>query len=141
MDSLFAQLTQNNETMSRFNETMTRFNEMPDLVRNKIMVYYLGFGTPSAKILMTPLRTINEIKTFTTVCTDDFTFWRYKIAKTQNDIMNIQSRTFSGFIALCELSIAYNISELCNTREYIKNRRIYTCEMAIEDYGIIPMMI
>jgi hypothetical protein len=134
MDSLFAQLTQ-------FNETMAQFNEMPDLVRNKIMVYYLGFGTPSANILMTPLRTINDIKTCTTVCTDDFTFWRYKIAKTQDEVMKVKSRTFSGFIALCELSIAYNQSDLCNASEYAKNRRIYTCEMAIEDYGIIPMMI
>lgn len=120
---------------------IAQFNEMPDLIRNKIIIYYLGFGTQSANSLRPQIQQINEIKRCSSVCTDDFTFWRFKVAKLQSSVMNVKSRTFSGYIALCELTIALNQSDMCNAPEHVKSARIFNCEKAIETYGIISTMI
>ena len=120
---------------------IAQFNKMPDLIRNKIIIYYLGFGTQSANSLRPQIQQINEIKKCSTACTDDFTIWRFKVAKMQSNEMIVKTRTFSGYIALCELTIALNQSEMCNEPEHVKSSRIFKCEMAIEEYGIISTMI
>jgi hypothetical protein len=113
----------------------------PESIRNKIIIYYLGIGTPAKAILMPFMQEIKTVKKYSTACTDDFTLWRCKIAKHQDETMTVKSTTYSGYIALCELTIAYNISELCTASDYTKDRRIFTCEMAIASYGIIPHLI
>lgn len=117
------------------------FNQLPDCIRNKIIVYYLGFGTPVSNLLRHHVQTIRTIKEYSTQCTDDFTLWRWKIAKTQENVMNVKSRTFSGYIALCELTIAYNQSDICDAGEFVRNQRIFHCEKAIRAYGITATLI
>ena len=122
-------------------DILSLFTQLPDCIRNKIIVYYLGFGTPISNLFNPQMQIMNSIKRCSTVCTDDFTLWRYKIAKTQKHVMTVESSTFSGYIALCELTIAYNQSNLYKVSRLTRAERIYQCEMAIEAYGIIPTMI
>ena len=118
------------------------FNQSPECIRGKINVYLLGFGRPSANLLMPQIKILNEIKNCSSNdCMDDFTLWRWKIAKTQSGVMRIDHPSFTGYVALCELTIAYNASHLCQEAQSVKNVRIFRCEQAIESYGIIPTII
>ena len=121
---------------------IAQFNEMPDLIRNKIIIYYLGFGTQSANSLRPQIQQINEIKKCSTAaCTDDFTIWRFKVATIQSNVMQVESLSFNGYSSLCELTIALVQSDMCNFPENVKNARIFLCREAIKSYGIISAMI
>jgi len=121
---------------------MDIFIRLPDCIKNNIIVYYLGFGTPASNLLKHEIETIKGIKRRSTLgCVDDLTLWRYKISKLQEDAMVVKSTTFSGYLAYCELTIAYNDSDMYNVPDLLKRERIFKCEMAIEAYGIVPSMI
>ena len=107
-------------------EISTLFNQSPEAIRNKITMYYLGFGTPTANILATQIRALNVVRNCTVIDKDDIgdlTLWRYKISKLQSSnliqhgplthILSLSNTTQTGYIALCELTIAYNESLAC----------------------------
>ncbi len=118
------------------------FNQSPECIRNKINVYLLGFGTPVANLVISQIKLLNEIKKVSSdACMDDYSLWRWKIAKTQSGVMRIDRPSFTGYVALCELTIAYNASHLCHEADSVKSVRIFRCNQAIQSYGIIPSMI
>jgi len=97
-------------------EISTLFNQSPETIRNKITVYYLGFGTPTANILTPQIRALNVVRNYTSIdkdSIDDLTLWRYKISKLQSDKMKTNNATQGGYIALCDLTIAYSESFAC----------------------------
>ena len=118
------------------------FNQSPECIRNKINVFLLGFGRPTANLLIPQIKILNEIKKCSSNdCMDDFTLWRSKISKTQSGVMRIDRPSFTAYVALCELTIAYNDSQLCHEAQTVKTERIFRCKQAIQSYGIIPTII
>lgn len=120
---------------------MEILDKCPTEIRNKIILYYLGFGTPGANVLKPMIKTIQDIKQCASICTDDYTLWRYKIMKLQSGFIEMQITTHSGYISLCELTIAYNESESCNTITSIKTRQIEEAKTVISLFGLVWTMI
>jgi hypothetical protein len=106
----------------------TLFNRLPDDIRQKIYILYLGFGTHSTNLIKTE---INKMKTTNLhLSHNDLTLWRF-IIMNRKDVVDMsifmvltekqmKSRVpYSGYFALYELEFAYKSSALCvmNSRQ------------------------
>lgn len=114
--------------------TQQLFNRLPESIRQKIYILYLGFGTQPANMIKT------EIKKMKNLSNADFTLWRFIIMNRTDDIgvlivsaslPNKQMRPnilqlHSGWVAVYELEFAYKSSPLCimNTRRKFEKLNI-----------------
>lgn len=101
-------------------------NFLPYDIYRKILIFYIGFGTPSANLLKPVLM---EMKHFSFEKNmDDFTLWRYNIINRNNDEpILIKFKTHTPFVSEYELECAYISSILCDKPEHFKLARQTVC--------------
>ena len=103
-----------------------------NITSRKILIFYIGFGTPSANLLKPVLMKMKHFSFEKNM--DDFTLWRYNIINRNNtgDIW-MKSEPFgsNGWVCIYELESAYISSALCDKPTNIKLSRQLVCNDAI----------
>jgi hypothetical protein len=105
---------------------------LPYDICRKILIFFIGFGTPSANLLKSVLM---EMKKFSFDNMDDYTVWRYNILKRDNtETLMMKPYIFSSHKWGCiyELDRAYISSVICDNPEHIKFARQIACDDADE---------
>lgn len=113
---------------------------IPDVIRDKIIRYYIGFGTPVANLLTHYLTEMGQ-SSFKNM--DDFTLWRHIILTRRGWNRNLHQHQqvyyrhilmksnkaggAHGWGAMYAVECAYISSELCDFPQHIKIAKQYTC--------------
>jgi hypothetical protein len=98
--------------------------EIPEVIRNKIIIYYIGFGTPTANLLKYHL---SEMKQSSFKNMDEYTLWRHIVLNRGVNISMKSNRAGGahGWGAYYELERAYVSSALCDLSSGVKRAKQY----------------
>jgi hypothetical protein len=98
---------------------------IPDIIRDKIIIYYIGFGTPTTNLLKYHLTEMGQ-SSFENM--DDFTLWRHIVLNRGGNISMKSNRAGGahGWGAYYELERAYVSSALCDLSSVVKRAKQYT---------------
>ena len=110
---------------------------IPDVIRSKIIIYYIGFGTPTANLIKPTLTNINKD-------VNDSTLWRHIIQSSHSGCILLRSGNIFGVYgwstswgAMHELDYAYASSSLCDFIPHVKLAK----ECVWRDYSFIQFIL
>ena len=95
---------------------------IPQVIQDKIIIYYIGFGTPTTNLLK---RHLTEMGQSSFKNMDDFTLWRHIVLNRGGNI-SMKSISAHGWGAYYELERAYVSSALCDLSSGVKRAKQYT---------------